>query len=124
MGDLVLLRNMKQELRKGGKQESNMLGPFKIAKLQGKIAELVTFKGKKTVCSNIDLLAPYVLPEERIPAKLRKLDPSTVAGPSQHAHIHSTQTCTSQHAHIHSTKTTEGTSISIPEAPENAEMCE
>ncbi|XP_037624968.1 uncharacterized protein LOC119487946 isoform X2 [Sebastes umbrosus] len=77
-----------------------MLGPYKIIELEGKIAVLATSKGKGKLQTNIDLLTHYFQPEERIPAKLKKLsDPSPLAGPQQtHTQtlIHSTQTPTSE----------------------------
>ena len=40
VGDLVLKTNIRQEQRKGGKLEADMLGPFRIIKLDGKSADL------------------------------------------------------------------------------------
>ncbi len=84
MEDLVLLKNKRVEQRKGGKLEADMLGPFKIMKIEGKCACLLS-KRKRTM-ANTDNLVHYIQPEERIPAKLRKaLDSSFLAGPSQTA---------------------------------------
>ncbi|XP_033966349.1 uncharacterized protein [Pseudochaenichthys georgianus] len=82
VGDLVLQRNKRSEQRKGGKLDADMLGPFRILNIEGKVADLATKKGKKTRRVNIDHLKHYIQPEERIPAKLQKvLDPSPLAAP-------------------------------------------
>ncbi len=61
-----------------------MVGPFKITKIEGKCAYLLS-KGKRTIANN-DNVVHYIQPEERIPAKFRKaLDSSPLAGPSQTA---------------------------------------
>ena len=83
MGDLVLQKNIRQEQRKGGKMDPEMLGPFKIIKLEGKSANLLAEGGKRKHTVNIDLLTHYFQPEERVPAKLPKiLEPSPLTGPS------------------------------------------
>ncbi|KAI9540168.1 hypothetical protein NQZ68_002102 [Dissostichus eleginoides] len=59
-----------------------MQGPYRVVDIEGKVAEIVSEKGKNKMKVNIDHLAHYVQPEERIPAKLKKLlDPSPLAGP-------------------------------------------
>ncbi|XP_056267294.1 uncharacterized protein LOC130191665 [Pseudoliparis swirei] len=84
VGDRVLQKNIKQEQRKGGKMESTMLGPFTIVELEGKKAVLATQKGKRVTQTNIDSLTHCFQPEERIPAKLKRvLEPSPLAGPSK-----------------------------------------
>ena len=78
VGDLVLLQNIQQEQRKGGKMESQMLGPMEIASIEGKSVKLVHELG--TRIANFDQITRYIKPEERIPAKLQKLGcPSPLA---------------------------------------------
>lgn len=72
---------------KGGKLETDMLGPLQITELQGKSADLGG--GFKI---NIDHLTHYVQPGERIPAKLMTFLDLSLAGPSQHP--------LKQHTHI------------------------
>ncbi|KAL4000623.1 hypothetical protein ACER0C_005922 [Sarotherodon galilaeus] len=72
VGDLVLRENVRQEQRKGGKLDSDMLGPLKIKKLEGKSAELVSEKGKRTLKININQLTHCFQPEERVPAEFKK----------------------------------------------------
>ena len=71
VGDFVLLKNIWQEQRKGGKMESDMLGPMEIGKIEGKSVILVHKLGTRV--ANIDQITRYIEPEERIPAKLLKL---------------------------------------------------
>lgn len=79
--DLVFCKNVRQEQRKGGKLDADMLGPLKIVMLDGKSADLVSEKGKRTLKVNIDQLTHYFQPEERVPAKLKNLSASC-EGPS------------------------------------------
>ncbi|KAI4811837.1 hypothetical protein KUCAC02_014709 [Chaenocephalus aceratus] len=59
-----------------------MVGPYRILTIEGEIADIGAEKGEKTMQINIDHLSHYVTPEERIPAKLKKvLDTSHLAGP-------------------------------------------
>ena len=89
VGDFVLLKNIQQEQRKGGKMESEMLGPMKIGSIEGKSVTLVHTLG--TRIANFDQITRYIVPEERIPAKMQKLgcssplatcSPSTRSPPS------------------------------------------
>ncbi|XP_026021823.1 probable pathogenesis-related protein ARB_02861 [Astatotilapia calliptera] len=82
VGDMVLRKNVRQEQRKGGKLDADMLGPLRIVKLEGKSADLVSGKGKRTVKVNVDQLTHYFQPEERVPAKLKNLSPPPCQGPS------------------------------------------
>lgn len=59
--------------------ESEMLGPLKIPDIKGKIDSLSN-NTTKTV-ANIDLITPFTEPEERFPAKLRKVSNSPLACP-------------------------------------------
>ncbi|XP_030281592.1 uncharacterized protein LOC115586585 [Sparus aurata] len=98
VGELVLQKNIRQEQRKGGKLEADFLGPLKIVELEGKSADLVSQRGQRKIKVNIDHLIHYVQPEERVPAKLRKvLVSSPLAGPShtQQTHTNSTHAPTS-----------------------------
>lgn len=54
VGDLVLRKNIRQEERKGGKLDLDMVGPLKIMKPEGKSAHLVSEKGKRTLKINTD----------------------------------------------------------------------
>ncbi|CAI5673972.1 unnamed protein product [Oreochromis niloticus] len=82
VGDLVLRKNVRQEQRKGGKLDADMLGPLKIVKLDGKSADLMSEKGKRPLKVNIDQLTHYFQPEERVPAELKKMFASC-EGPSR-----------------------------------------
>ena len=78
VGDYVLLKNIYEEQRKGGKMESDMLGPMKIEAIEGKSVKLVHKLGTRV--ANFDHITHYIEPEERIPAKLQKLGcPSPLA---------------------------------------------
>ncbi|CAK6981612.1 protein diaphanous homolog 1-like, partial [Scomber scombrus] len=78
--DLVLRKNVRQEQTKGGELSSSMLGPLKITRLEGKSADLMDDDGKVAPKINIDHLTHDFKPEERIPAKLKKVvDPSSLA---------------------------------------------
>ncbi|XP_049446704.1 uncharacterized protein LOC125897414 [Epinephelus fuscoguttatus] len=68
-------------MRKGDKLEASLVGPFKISKLEEKTAHMVSERGKQSRV-NIDHLTHYFQPEERTPAKIKKLsDPTPLAGP-------------------------------------------
>ncbi|KAJ8246487.1 hypothetical protein GJAV_G00268370 [Gymnothorax javanicus] len=69
VGDQVLRKNIRQEQRKGGKLETDLLGPFTITNIDGKRADLKTRKGNTIERINIDHLKKYVEPQPRIPAK-------------------------------------------------------
>lgn len=93
VGELVLQKNRRQEQRKGGKLEADFLGPLKIVALEGKSADLVSQRGKQKMKVNIDHLTHYVQPEERVPAKLRKvLVSSPLDGPSHTQQTHTNST--------------------------------
>lgn len=47
VADKVLLRNVWQENRKGGKIDPDMLGPFTIVKIEEKNVDVVSTKGGK-----------------------------------------------------------------------------
>ncbi|XP_049890788.1 uncharacterized protein LOC126384020 [Epinephelus moara] len=80
VGDLVLKKNARQAMRKGDKLEASLVGPFKISKLEENTAHLVSERGKQSRV-NTDHLTHYFQPEERIPAKIKKLsDPTPLAG--------------------------------------------
>ncbi|ROL23527.1 hypothetical protein DPX16_18795 [Anabarilius grahami] len=68
-GDKVLVRNVRQENRKGGKMDPDMLGPFTIVKIEEKNVDVVSTKGKKIMKFNMDHLVKYVEPEPHIPKK-------------------------------------------------------
>ena len=72
VGDVVLKKNIREEQRKGGKMAPEMLGPFTITEIKGKVVCLVGNKQQKHI-ANLDQLTRYIEPEERIPAKLLKL---------------------------------------------------
>ncbi|XP_078028352.1 uncharacterized protein LOC144464635 [Epinephelus lanceolatus] len=68
-------------MKKGDKLEASIVGPYKISRLEEKTAHLVSESGKLSKV-NIDHLTHYFQPEERIPAKIKKLsDPTPLAGP-------------------------------------------
>ena len=81
VGDKVLKCNIREQQRKGGKMERDMLGPFTIIQLEGKVASLKGMKNQNTI-ANVDQLTPFIEPEERIPAKLLHLRKSPLAPPS------------------------------------------
>ncbi|KAL7370610.1 hypothetical protein ABVT39_005719 [Epinephelus coioides] len=86
VGDLVLKKNARQAMRKGDKLEASLVGPYKILKLEEKTAHLVSERGTQSKV-NIDHLNHYFQPEERIPAKIRKLiDPTPLAGSNESSH--------------------------------------
>ncbi|KAL7383539.1 hypothetical protein ABVT39_012776 [Epinephelus coioides] len=86
VGDLVLKKNARQAMRKGDKLEASLVGPYKILKLEEKTAHLVSERGTQSKV-NIDHLTHYFQPEERIPAKIRKLiDPTPLAGSNESSH--------------------------------------
>lgn len=86
VGDLVLKKNARQAMRKGDKLETSLVGPYKILKLEEKTAHLVSERGTQSKV-NIDHLTHYFQPEERIPAKIRKLiDPTPLAGSNESSH--------------------------------------
>ena len=82
VGDKVLLLNIKELQRKGGKMERSSLGPLVILSLKGKLATLASLDAPQKTIANIDLLSPFIEPEERIPAKLKKVGTSPLASPS------------------------------------------
>ena len=82
VGDRVLLRNIKELQRKGGKMERTSLGPLVILSLKGKLATLASLDAPQKTIANIDLLSQFIEPEERIPAKLKKVGTSPLASPS------------------------------------------
>ncbi|KAK7879084.1 hypothetical protein WMY93_034133 [Mugilogobius chulae] len=47
VGDLVLMKNIREEQRKGGKLEDDMLGPFSIINIQGKSVDLRATNGSE-----------------------------------------------------------------------------
>nr|XP_040025098.1 uncharacterized protein LOC120813009 [Gasterosteus aculeatus aculeatus] len=69
VGDKVLRKNIWEEQRKGGKLETDLLGPYMAIHIDGKSADLTTLQGKNVCKVNIDHLKRYVEPEVRIPAK-------------------------------------------------------
>uniref|UniRef100_A0AAQ4QPV2 Integrase catalytic domain-containing protein n=1 Tax=Gasterosteus aculeatus aculeatus TaxID=481459 RepID=A0AAQ4QPV2_GASAC len=69
VGDKVLRKNIREEQRKGGKLETDLLGPYMAIHIDGKSADLTTLQGKNVCKVNIDHLKRYVEPEVRIPAK-------------------------------------------------------
>uniref|UniRef100_A0AAV2KN59 Uncharacterized protein n=1 Tax=Knipowitschia caucasica TaxID=637954 RepID=A0AAV2KN59_KNICA len=71
VGDFVLVKNIRQEQRKGGKLERDMLGPFRIFSLDGKTASLKAPDGTVRKCMSIDHMTPYIVPCSRIPANLK-----------------------------------------------------
>ncbi|KAL7408412.1 hypothetical protein ABVT39_023108 [Epinephelus coioides] len=86
VGDLVLKKNARQAMRKGDKLEASLVGPYKMLKLEEKTAHLVSERGTQSKV-NIDHLTHYFQPEERIPAKIRKLiDPTPLAGSNESSH--------------------------------------
>jgi len=71
VGDNVWRRNITAEQRKGGKLESNYLGPFTIICLEGKSADLENAMGVIFPKINIDHLKHHIeLP--RVPQRLKK----------------------------------------------------
>ncbi|KAL7396473.1 hypothetical protein ABVT39_006364 [Epinephelus coioides] len=79
-------KNARQAMRKGDKLEASLVGPYKILKLEEKTAHLVSERGTQSKV-NIDHLTHYFQPEERIPAKIRKLiDPTPLAGSNESSH--------------------------------------
>ncbi|XP_034541395.1 uncharacterized protein LOC117814249 [Notolabrus celidotus] len=75
VGDRVLRKNIRQEQRKGGKMEPDLLGPFAIVNIEGKSADLLQCNGRTIEKINIDHLKRYVEPQPRIPAKWIALSP-------------------------------------------------
>ncbi|KAL1268443.1 hypothetical protein QQF64_033806 [Cirrhinus molitorella] len=69
VGDKVLVRNKRQECRKGGKMDPDMLGPFSIVKVDGKSIEVTSEAKGKIIQFNTDHLKKYVEPEPHIPKK-------------------------------------------------------
>jgi len=65
-GDKVLVKNVRQENRKGGKMDPDILGPFTIINIEGKNDDVISTKGKKKLKFNIDHLIKYVEPEPQI----------------------------------------------------------
>ncbi|RXN04057.1 gypsy retrotransposon integrase 1-like protein [Labeo rohita] len=68
VGDKVLVRNKRQECRKGGEMDKDMLGPFSIVNTDGKNVDVASEKGK-VIKFNMDHLKKYVEPEPHIPKK-------------------------------------------------------
>ena len=71
IGDQVLIKNVKELQRQGGKMESALLGPLVLLSMRGKLALLASLDAP-TPKKNIDLLT-LIEPEERFPAKLKKV---------------------------------------------------
>ncbi|XDV22531.1 hypothetical protein PO909_027412 [Leuciscus waleckii] len=72
VGDKVWRRNIRAEQRKGGKLESNYLGPFAITCLEGKSADLEDVRGVTFPKINIDHLKHHVDDLPRVPRRLQK----------------------------------------------------
>ncbi|CAL8403333.1 unnamed protein product [Arctogadus glacialis] len=82
IGDQVLIKNVKEQERKGGKMESTFLGPFVVLLVRGKFDTLASLNSPRKTVANIDNLTHFIEPEERIPAKLKKVGTSPLASPS------------------------------------------
>ncbi|CAL8264520.1 unnamed protein product [Gadus morhua 'NCC'] len=81
IGDQVLIKNVKEQERKGGKMESTFLGPLVVLQVRGKFATLASLNSPRKTVANVDLLTHFIEPE-RIPAKLKKVGTSPLASPS------------------------------------------
>ena len=62
--------------------EDALLGPLVILSVRGKLATLASLDAPQKTVANIDLLTHFIEPEERIPAKLKKVGTSPLASPS------------------------------------------
>ncbi|CAL8403351.1 unnamed protein product [Arctogadus glacialis] len=62
--------------------ESTFLGPFVVLLVRGKFATLASLNSPRKTVANIDNLTHFIEPEERIPAKLKKVGTSPLASPS------------------------------------------
>ena len=82
IGDQVLIKNVKAQERKGGKMESTFLGPLVVLQVRGKFATLASLNSPRKTVANVDILTHFIEPEERIPAKLKKVGTSPLASPS------------------------------------------
>ena len=81
IGDQVLIKNVKEQERKGGKMESTFLGPLVVLQVRGKFATLASLNSPRKTVANVDILTHFIEPE-RIPAKLKKVGTSPLASPS------------------------------------------
>ena len=81
VGDQVLIKNVKEQERKGGKMESTFLGPLVVLQVRGKFATLASLNSPRKTVANVDILTHFIEPE-RIPAKLKKVGTSPLASPS------------------------------------------
>ncbi|CAK6973112.1 uncharacterized protein LOC117460705 [Scomber scombrus] len=82
-GDHVLMKNIWEQQRKGGKLEKDMLGPYEIMNITNKTTQLRLLTGTGKIMANIDHLVHYIEPEERVPVKLRReASPSPLASDS------------------------------------------
>ena len=82
IGDQVLIKNVKEQERKGGKMESTFLGPLVVLQVRGKFATLASLNSPRKTVANVDLLTHFIDQGERIPAKLKKVGNSPLASPS------------------------------------------
>ncbi|KAG9261366.1 hypothetical protein AMEX_G24893 [Astyanax mexicanus] len=71
VGEKVLRRNIRSQQRKGGKLDSECLGPFTLTFLRGKSADLLGENGVKFSKINLDHLVPFVEEKPHIPHKLK-----------------------------------------------------
>ncbi|XP_039637094.1 matrix metalloproteinase-9-like [Perca fluviatilis] len=69
VGDKVLRKNIREEQRKGGKMERELLGPYTIASIEGKSVDLLVANGKAIKRINLDHLKMFVEPQPQIPHK-------------------------------------------------------
>ncbi|XP_034062749.1 uncharacterized protein LOC117540267 [Gymnodraco acuticeps] len=81
-GRVGFKKKQKVGAKKRWKTRGVNAGTYRVVDIEGKVVEIVSEKGTNKMKVNIDHLAHYVQPEERIPAKLNKLlDPSPLADP-------------------------------------------
>ena len=89
VGDKVLRRNIREEQRKRGKLEADLLGPYIVTNMEGKSAHLNSHKGTNVGKINKNI---YVEPEDRIPSKwfatTSTSPPALQPGPSRSPSIH------------------------------------
>lgn len=71
-GDKLLVRNVRQENRKGGKMDPDMFGPFTIVKIKEK-NDVVSTKGKKKKKRNLTWITNKVCGARASHSK--KMDP-------------------------------------------------
>ena len=62
--------------------ESTFLGPYVVLMVRGKYATLASLSTPRKTVANSDNLTHFIEPEERIPAKLKKVGTSPLASPS------------------------------------------